>query len=312
MRILLTGATGFIGSYVLNELVKRQETVAILIRPTSNHWRIRHLLNQVSQIYGDLNWSDDIARSVCDFAPEAVIHLGWSGVGNRYRNDFRQVDENLHASLNLLRLAHDARANTWIGMGSQAEYGPKPTKISEDSVPRPTTLYGATKLALCTIAEQMCAQAGMRFAWLRLFSSYGPMDDPSWMIPSLIQVLLRGEKPSLTAGEQLWDYIFVSDAANAVCEVVFEQAAKGIFNLGSGEARPLRQIVELIRDKINRHLPLGFGEVPYRPDQVMHLEADITRLRRETNWFPRIGLDEGIERTIGYYRQGNPYAEYNG
>jgi nucleoside-diphosphate-sugar epimerase len=191
----------------------------------------------------------------------------------------------------------------WLGLGSQAEYGPQSRPIDESAPTRPTTLYGAAKLSVCVTAERLCDGLGVRFAWLRLFSSYGPGDHPNWMIPYLIEKLLNGERPSLTAGEQLWDYIYAADAAAAIAAVARQTAATGVFNLGSGRAEPLRRIVERIRDGIDPRLPLGFGEIPYRPDQVMRLEADISRLRAATGWAPRTPLETGLAKTIEWHRE---------
>jgi nucleoside-diphosphate-sugar epimerase len=243
-----------------------------------------------------------VADAIRDFAPEAVAHLAWSGVGNRFRNDVSQVSDNLFGSLELLRVAREAGCRVWLGMGSQAEYGPANARLSEDAPARPTTLYGATKLSTCLLSERLCEQLGMRFAWLRLFSSYGPMDDPGWMIPHLILTLLRGERPALTEGTQRWDYIYASDVAEAIYLTLKTPEASGVFNLGSGEAQPLRRIVEHVRDLVDPSLPLGFGEVAFRADQVMHLEADTTRLRRQAGWSPRVPLAEGLARTVEWYR----------
>ena len=138
---------------------------------------------------------------------------------------------------------------------------------------------------------------------MRLFSSYGPGDDPSWLIPSLILKLLADERPALTAGEQKWDYIYAADAAEAILQTAVSPNAEGIFNLGSGQARPLREIIETVRDLVRPGAPLGFGEVPYRPDQVMFLEANIDRLKRLADWSPRTLLAEGLRRTVVFYTQ---------
>jgi nucleoside-diphosphate-sugar epimerase len=138
----------------------------------------------------------------------------------------------------------------------------------------------------------------MRFAWLRLFSSYGPGDNPTWLIPSLIQKLRNGGKPALTRCEQLWDFLYVEDAADAVIQVALNEHAKGAFNLASGSARPLREIVETIRNSVAPNASLGFGEIAYRPDQVMRLEADIGRLSQATGWRPHTSLSEGIRLTM--------------
>jgi nucleoside-diphosphate-sugar epimerase len=243
-----------------------------------------------------------LEKALGAFAPTHVVHIAWSGVLGRERNDPAQ-HRNAHESMRLLEIAVAAGAQHFIGLGSQAEYGPCQARIDEGAPTAPTTMYGAAKLATCHMASRLCEIAGVRFAWLRLFSSYGPRDNPEWLIPYLALTLLHRERPSVTAAEQRWDYIYVEDAARAVAAVAREAGASGVFNLGSGTAPRLRDIIERVRDEIDPALPVGFGEVPYRPDQVMHLEADIRRLCAATGWRPQVGLAEGVRATVDWYRK---------
>jgi nucleoside-diphosphate-sugar epimerase len=302
VKILLTGAAGFVGSQVLRQLVDAPgvEVGAIVRRPDAA-WRIADVRGRARMLPVDLDDAAALARAVADFAPTHLVHLAWTGVLGRDRNEPAQ-DANVARTLTLLDLALDAGARHFVGLGSQAEYGPCRARIDEATPTAPTTRYGAAKLAACEAAARRCERAGARFAWLRLFSSYGPRDSPEWMIPYLALKLLHGERPAVTAAEQLWDYVYVEDAAAAIVAVTLAPGASGIFNLGSGTAPRLRDIIEKVRDAIDPGLAIGFGEVPYRPDQVMHLEANIARLTGATGWRPRVGLDEGIRRTVDWYR----------
>jgi UDP-glucose 4-epimerase len=303
MKVLLTGATGFLGSHILHRFLKdSQLEIAILRRKTSNGWRIEPLPQQVRQISGDLENIRAIAAELQEFAPETVIHTAWAGVMNCFRNDERQIEQNLLPTLELLKASLLSGCRHFIGLGSQAEYGPLNKKISETDPTEPTTMYGAAKLATSILCQQISRQKGTRFTWLRVFSTYGPMEEPDWMIPYLIRSLLRGQKPSLTHCEQKWDYLFAEDAAEAVWKVV-TTGAEGVFNLGSGRVYTLREIVEQIRNQIAPGMSLGFGEVPYRPDQVMHLEADIQRLVEATGWHPKTSLEEGLRADVQWHQQ---------
>jgi UDP-glucose 4-epimerase len=300
MRIFLTGATGFLGAHIARRFEREDAEVALLIRPGSDCARLEPLPKNARAISGSLQKLP--ASEIEKFAPNVVIHAAWHGVTNQHRNDPAQIAENIEPTVRLVELARDAGAETFIGLGSQAEYGPLNRKISESDHTEPSTLYGATKLATCHLTRQLCGQFNLRWAWLRVFSTYGPMEDSSWLIPYLTQSLLRGERPKLTACEQRWDYLFGADAADAVCAVAKNPQADGVFNLGSGRAESLRKIVERLRDAIDANLPLGIGEVPYRPDQVMHLEADMTRLTAATGWTPATSLEDGLRQTVAWHR----------
>jgi UDP-glucose 4-epimerase len=300
-RFLVTGASGFLGCYVVRSLLARGEDVAVLLRDPAGAWRLKDELASVRVLRGDLENESSFAGAVEAFAPTHLVHLAWEGVAGADRNNPGQY-LNVGRTMRLLEIALDFGTRHFVGLGSQAEYGPCAARILEDMPTTPTTMYGAAKLATSILAGRLCALRGARFAWMRLFSSYGPRDNPDWMIPYLTRKLLKGERPALTAAQQRWDYVYIEDAAEAVCAVAAHDDASGIFNLGSGTAPPLREIIERIRREIDPTLPVGFGEVPYRPDQVMHLEAGIDRLVARTGWRPRTGLDEGIRNTVNWYR----------
>jgi UDP-glucose 4-epimerase len=296
-RVFVTGATGFIGSYLVRDLLRRNYEVAVLVRPESDPWRIVDVLQKTRRVDWDGSSVDSFAESFREFAPDTVFHLGWSGVGNSHRNQLSQLTENVNIAIAMTQLSVQCGVQQFVGAGSQAEYGPVNARIDESVLPRPTTLYGAAKLSAGILTERIAALGGMKHAWLRIFSTYGPKDNPQWMLPSLISCLHRGERPALTLGEQLWDFLHVEDAARAFVSVA-ESSVSGVFNLGSGEANPLRTVIEMVRDFINPGLPLGFGEVPYRPDQVMCLQADIQRICIASGWCPRVALKNGLEHLV--------------
>lgn len=310
MRCFVTGSTGFIGSHLVQLLLEHDVEVAVLIRPTSNPWRIKDILHRLHTITGDLATIQEAGTAIRDFAPDIVFHLGWHG-GNsyKYQNDPAQIFKNLYGSLELVQLAKDAGSQRWVGLGTSVEYGKYEIPITESLRPMPSTLYGISKYCTCLSAQKLCQLYGIDFVWLRPFWIYGPYDDPLRMLPSVILALLRGERPALTPGEQRWDYLYVEDAVEAIWRAATTSSTQGVFNLGSGEAHTIKSIVERVRDLIDHNLPLGFGEVPYRPDQIMHLQADISHLRQVTGWSPQVSLDEGLHRTVEWYRENRRHYE---
>jgi UDP-glucose 4-epimerase len=148
----------------------------------------------------------------------------------------------------------------------------------------------------------LCEATGLAGVWLRIFSTHGPGDQPHWMIPYVIREFLQGRAPQVTLCEQKWDYLFVGDAARAIVSVA-DGKTSGVFNLGSGQAWPLKQIVETIRAELRTPIQPAYGAIPYRADQVMHLQADITKLRAATGWSPQISLEESLRQTIAWEKK---------
>jgi nucleoside-diphosphate-sugar epimerase len=299
LKLLITGASGFIGSAFVGAALAAGHDVAVLGRDP-DAWRLRPYVGCFVHRRAALGDAEAVMRILSETAPEIVVHLAWAGVAGSDRNAPVQID-NIGCSAGLLLAAANAGARHFVSTGSQAEYGPETGIISPAVDPHPTTLYGEAKLATYRLLRRLALDRGMRLSWLRVFSTYGPGDHPYWMIPTLINALLRGERPALTKGEQRWDFLHVADAARALLLVAESEVASGVFNLGSGSAPPLRDTILAIRDAIDPALPLGFGELAYRSDQVMHLEADISRLYDELGWRPGIPLAEGLLETVRWY-----------
>lgn len=302
MRCLVTGASGHLGAALARRLLADGADVTILVRPSSNLWRLEDAAERVTVLRGDLTNLMPAEEGIRQARPEIVFHLAWQGVTAAERDSPAQITGNLVGSLSLWEMAREAGARCWVGVGSQAEYGVQDGLLHEEMPPRPVSTYGTAKLCTGLLTERLCAMAGMRFVWLRLLATYGPMDDERHLIPAVIMQLLLGRRPALTPGEQRWDYLYIDDAVEAILRVAQATEAQGVFNLGSGEAHTVREIIEQVRDLIDPGLPLGFGDVPYGANQIMHLQADISRLRAATGWSPRTGLAEGLRRTVEWHR----------
>ena len=303
MRVFVTGAGGFIGSRVVSQLQKDGHDVAVLSRPTSNLSRLEASRNlvRIPVTHSGLELTDQEIAPLKQFSPDAFIHLAWAGVGNGARNDSSQL-ENIGMTRAMVELAARLGAQHFVGLGSQAEYGPCEGAIAENQGLEPTTLYGAAKASAFLVAGALCKLKEVEFSWIRVFSTYGPGDEPYWMVQQVARDLLAGETPKLTRGSQKWDYLYVDDAAKAIALVATNCEGVGAVNLGSGTAVTIREIVEVIRDKVNPSIPLVFGQVPFRPDQVMHLEADISKLSTAIKWQPEVSLTKGLENTVSRLR----------
>jgi nucleoside-diphosphate-sugar epimerase len=295
-RIFITGAGGFVGAATVRAaLMAGHEVHALTRRPGAA--RLVGLNGNLHNHAADLTDSNAISELLATTKPDVVIHSAWEGVGGALRAGDIQFD-NIRTTLSLADAAIAAGVSKFVGIGSQAEYGRFDRRITEDDLPQPTMLYGAAKLSACHLARQRAREAGMGFAWLRLFSVYGPGDNPNWLIPSVTASLLRGVAPKCTLGTQNWDYLHIDDVATGTLAAAIVDRATGIFNLSSGAPVAVRAIIERLRDLAAPGLELSFGDIPFGPDQIMHLEGDNSRLQAATGWKPAVDALAGLADVV--------------
>lgn len=295
-RIFITGAGGFVGAATVRAaLANGHEVHALTRRPGAA--RLVGLNGNLHNHAADLSYTNAISELLHKTKPEVVIHSAWEGVGGALRAGDIQFD-NVRTTLLLADAAIAAGVRKFVGIGSQAEYGRFDRRITEDDLPQPTMLYGAAKLSACHLARQRAREAGMAFAWLRLFSVYGPGDNPNWLIPSVTASLFRGVAPKCTLGTQNWDYLHIDDVATGTLAAAVTDGATGIFNLSSGAPVAVRAIIERLRDLAAPGLELSFGDIPFGLDQIMHLEGDNSRLKAATGWKPAVDALEGLADVV--------------
>jgi nucleoside-diphosphate-sugar epimerase len=299
-RLLVTGAGGFVGAATVRAALSCGHEVHALVRRPGAA-RLAGLSGNLQIHVADLSDSGAINALLAEVRPEIVIHSAWEGVGGALRAGDIQF-ENIRTTMALVDAAIAAGVGKFVGIGSQAEYGRYDRRIVEEDLPRPTMLYGAAKLSACHLARQRTREAGIGFAWLRVFSVYGPGDNSNWLIPSVAASLMKGIAPKCTLGTQNWDYLHIDDVASGALAAANTNGADGVFNLSSGNPITIRAIVERLRDLAAPDLELKWGEIPFGPDQIMHLEGDNSRLRSATGWAPQIAVLAGLADVVAELR----------
>ncbi len=236
--------------------------------------------------------------------PEVFFHLAWEGSRGKEKLDNRnnmplQADNILH-DIDAVELCRALRCPVFLATGSQAEYGRLTVPAHEDMPCHPETGYGAAKLCAMTMTRILCQSYGIRHIWARLFSVYGPCDGTESLIDTSIAALRRGESPAYTAGEQLWDYLYSADAAEALCLLAEKGWDGTTYNVASGQARPLAECIRTVHRLVDPAIEPRLGAVPYAPRQVMRLEVDIRRLKQDTGFEPRWSFEDGIAAILAY------------
>lgn len=295
-KVILTGATGVIGAAVIRQCKKRGWDVCAVVRPQS--LKNKYIVETGAVIIPcDLDEIQTLEDNYFCKNADYFIHLGWAGTKKADRENNEIQQKNITYAVDACKVAYKLGCRAFVFAGSQAEYGRLEGCMMPDSPTNPTSEYGKAKLCAGMQTKELCKQYGMRHIYARILSVYGPCNELDTMIMSTIIQLLKGQSPSFTKGEQLWDYLYSDDAARALLLLAENGRSERIYCIGSGEVRQLKEYMECIGKVINPEISLGIGELPYAPNQVMELYADITSLQEDTGFIPEIDFEDGIRLT---------------
>ncbi len=300
-KAVLTGATGAIGTALIQKLIEEDVFVYVLCRPDSPrksripaHKNVRVVDCGLGQIE-----SLESFDNRCD----VFYHLGWEGTFGGSRDDVYMQNRNVTYALDAVALAGRLGCSVFVGAGSQAEYGRVDGILGPKTPVFPETGYGIAKLCAGQLTRLLCTQSGIRHIWTRILSVYGPGDGMGTMVTSTISKLLNKEETSFTEGEQQWDYLYSADAADALFLMGEKGQDGAVYCLGSGSTRPLKEYILALGNAVAPDVPLGLGKIPYHDKQVMTLCADITELQKDTDFSPKVGFEEGILKTVDWYKK---------
>lgn len=300
-RAIIIGATGAIGTALVQELTDREIEVLVLCHKGSERNRRISENALVKRIFCSLEELSTLENS-SDLEYDVFYDLAWEGTTGQARNDMFLQNQNVKYALEAVRAAHRFGCRTFIGAGSQAEYGRVEGILRPDTPVSPDNGYGIGKLCAGYMTREFAHQLGMHHIWTRILSVYGPNDGMRSMVMSVISDLLHGETPKCTKGEQKWDYLYSGDAGRAF-RLLGERGVDGkTYVIGSGECRSLADYIREIRDAVNPGIEIDFGAIPYANRQVMHLQADISELQRDTGFVPETSYEEGILKTVQWIK----------
>lgn len=292
MKIVITGANSFIGKKLAKRIEKLGWETVLVVRKgrNSNAGKNFRIIELPMEEYGRLG----SLAGPCD----CFVHLAWNGTRGESRMDAAQQRKNVEYSLRGVRSMFSAGCGRIISAGSQAEYGPHSGQISEESGCRPNTEYGKAKLSFYERLAALCTQNGVAYKEPRFFSLYGPGDFSGTMILSILQDMLANRPCRLSECKQMWDYLYIDDAIDGLIRLCKDPCLDGVYNFGSGDARPLREYVEDMARLTQTKSELLYGAVPYPPTGMVSIWPDVSKLKRELHWEPKVSFEEGIRSIL--------------
>lgn len=290
-KILITGATGMIGSSIVEEAIRLNYEITCIVRKNTS--RIDNISTNPLVKIIECN-IDEYNSLKLDGEYDIFMHLAWQKPFGSERDNADLQLKNVQYTLDAVQLAYNCGCKVFIGAGSQAEYGVQNVDLTSELSVKPESGYGIAKYAAGKLAYLKCKQLGIRFNWLRILSVYGKKDNAYTLISYVINELKNGKSPELTKCEQDWDYLNSIDAAKAFIAVAEKGIDGKFYPLGSGKGRKLSEYIKDIQCIINPNVKLNFGKKDYYPHQPMHLVADISELVNDTGWTPTVDFKESI------------------
>ncbi|MBQ3780353.1 MAG: NAD(P)-dependent oxidoreductase [Bacteroidaceae bacterium] len=292
---VITGATSFIGSQLVQHLLREGHRVIAVVR---NHPKAVSKLGahpQLQLVEADM---DDYGR-LAEQIPQAdvFVHFAWAGTGHDGRNVEEIQQSNIRCTLAAMQAAAQMGCALFVDSGSQAEYGTQLGRITEDTPCQPFSAYGKAKLEVWNEGKSLSQQLGIRYLHLRIFSLFGVGDHPWTLVMTCITRMMRNEPVELSPCTQQWNFLHVADAAEQIaslCQYALSSPTfqQEIFNIASDDTRQLRDFVEEIKRLTHSESELRYGAI--QPANLVTLNPDITKTKEATHWQSTRSFDQTI------------------
>ncbi len=285
--ILLTGASGFIGKYVLDELLRNGEEVVCIVRNPEKY----HKIGKEIVIKADLMESLSLENELQKYKISTCIHLAWVGMPDySFDNSMRSFEQ----SVRLLQLCKNLGAKHVIMTGTCFEYDKPKGSICTDYKIGDTDYYKVSKNALREMAGLFCKENDMRFNWLRLFYVYGNGQRETSLIPSVIRALENNQQPSIRNYKNRNDFVYVSDVAKAIYSILQRKPKTEILNVGSGYSLSVSDVIRTVAEVLNKNI--SFEEK--QENEIVDFYADPDEMMKAYDWKPSYSLKEALEEMI--------------
>lgn len=297
-RVVITGGTGFIGRRLTEEIRNNGTDVILLVRNRAKCGFCENANLKIIEYYSE-EYNELTKR---DYEIDVFYHLAWEGVAPEKKNNRAVQIKNIDFAMEMLEFADAIKAKRFIATGTVAEYAFCEDVMDVYAKQTPNDLYGASKTAAHYMLETWARTINMPFNWIVIPSTFGEGRRDNNILTYTIRTLLAGERPSYGYLTQMWDFLYVDEVVRALRLIGEKGQSEKIYAIGSGVYKPLREYVETIRDIIDPKLELGIGEKPALSEKAFSSCVSIAELTKDTGFIPQVGFEEGIKKTIQYFK----------
>lgn len=306
-RVVLTGASGFVGANLARRLLRDGHEVNLLLRPGFQPWRIREIQKDVRLHLVHLHDAGAVEKILSEIRPNWIFHLAAHGAYS-WQNDLSQmVQTNIIGTMNLVQASLHINFEAFVNTGSSSEYGLKNHPPAETEFLEPNSDYAVTKASATLFCRCTAQRARVHIPTLRLYSVYGPYEEPNRLVPQLILKGLSKQLPSLVDPEVARDFIHVDDVVAAYLAAVHRPGQEwgAVYNVGTGTQTSIQQAVEIARRAMDIAAEPRWGSMPPRTWDTRCWVADNRTICRALGWQPRLAFKDGFRLTYAWFQE-NP------
>lgn len=307
LRILITGATGFVGSNLTRFFQLNGHDVGITIRDESNPWRISDIEKELSVFRIDITDSRKVRGVFSSYKPDIVINTAAFG-GYHFEKNLQKIyNVNLNGTMNLVEAFLQTNSMLFVNTGSSSEYGFKDKPMKENDPIDPYGHYAVSKAAAALYCRSRSLETNRKLVTLRLFSVYGYYEELHRLIPYIITSMLKETRAKMNNPDSVRDFIFIEDIYSAYNEIIkgMDNINNGeILNLGTGKEYSVKEIVKIAENISKQQLDIDWQFNSERTsDRARHWVADISKLSNVLHWVPKYTLESGLSRTYDWFKE---------
>ncbi len=302
-KVIVTGASGFIGLALTKQLSLKGYEVYAVIRNENKKYLFDNLRN-VSIITCDLNNIAKLKHVLIGNTFKYFFHLAWDGTSGKDRENYEKQLANVSYTCEAVKLAKSIKCEKFIYAGSLMEYESINYIPISGSKPALNYIYRTAKLTAHYMAKSIAVDLGLNFSVGIVSNAYGEGELSERLINSTIRKMLNVEKVSFTAGEQLYDFLYITDVASAFIAIAEEGKPYGNYYIGNKVQRKLKEFLIELRDVVDKNIDLGLGEIPFNGVSLNYTEFDTKNLYEDTSFECKVSFKEGISKTLNWIKYG--------